>query len=91
MSTEAASEIPDNISLLFVDGMHTLQAVTEDINNYWDKIVPNGFAIFHDYKHPEHPGVMRAVEMEIMRHEERKKQVMGYWYCGISAFIQKGW
>lgn len=37
------------IGLLFIDGEHTLEAVERDFMLYYDKVIPGGFIVFHDY------------------------------------------
>lgn len=62
-STEAVKWIPDNLDLVFVDGMHTYDAVKEDIAHWLPKVRPGGLLTGHDYKHHgRNGGVGRAVD-----------------------------
>ena len=57
-----AAKIFDRESLAFVyiDAIHTFDAVTEDIQDFYPKIAENGYIAGHDYD-KENPGVMMAV------------------------------
>jgi predicted O-methyltransferase YrrM len=40
--------IPDNIELLFIDGDHSYDGCTADLNDYWNKVIPGGIMCVHD-------------------------------------------
>lgn len=46
----------------FIDGEHTYQAVCADISYMAPLIKPGGVLTFHDYGHPEFPGIAQAVD-----------------------------
>jgi SAM-dependent methyltransferase len=48
--------------LAFVDGAHDYDSVAADAIRVRDVLAPNGLILFHDYKHPSHPGVEQAVD-----------------------------
>jgi predicted O-methyltransferase YrrM len=63
ISDEAHAELyHEGYGLVYIDGVHTYEAVRKDIANYWPKVIPGGYIGGHDYgKGPENAGVMRAV------------------------------
>ncbi len=49
-SDDAVNEIPDNsLDFIFIDGLHTYEQVTKDMNNYYSKLKFNGIFAGHDY------------------------------------------
>jgi hypothetical protein len=62
-SENAASYLETGpIRLLFVDGLHTYEAVRTDIENWVPRVARGGVIIFDDYHNPATPGVTRAVD-----------------------------
>ncbi|KAA6470292.1 class I SAM-dependent methyltransferase [Bacillus cereus] len=61
-STDAQEEIPQNIAGIFIDGDHSYQGISTDINLYINRVVPGGIIAFHDYNNPHHPDVTKAVD-----------------------------
>ena len=66
-SADVADQFPDAyFDWLYIDGMHTCDAVLEDLRAYWPKLKPDGFLLGHDYanhkisRHMEF-GVVEAV------------------------------
>jgi predicted O-methyltransferase YrrM len=58
-SVEAAPKIPDgSLDFVFIDALHTYEAVKEDIAAWFSKIRPGGLLTGHDYRWD---GVQRAV------------------------------
>jgi len=66
-SAQAAEQFPDEyFDWLYIDGMHTYDAVLEDLRTYWPKLKPDGFLLGHDYANNEYSrrmefGVVEAV------------------------------
>ena len=60
---DVANQVPGDADLLFVDGYHSEEFVTTDLELGWPKVRPGGVLCGHDYcdKHPDHLGVVRAV------------------------------
>jgi MMP 1-O-methyltransferase len=58
------------LSMLFVDGDHSLLAVRADLAAWLPKVMPGGVVGFHDYGNPLWPDVRRAVD-------ERLKDLSG--------------
>jgi predicted O-methyltransferase YrrM len=48
-SEKAAVDVPVNVGLLFIDGIHNYLGVMDDFGWYSDKVVKGGYIIFHDY------------------------------------------
>lgn len=60
-SLEACIQFEDkSLDFVYIDGMHTYKAVTEDIACWLPKIKPKECIGGHDY-HPSHPEVIRAI------------------------------
>ena len=54
---------PEPIRLLFIDGLHTYEAVAADIRDWAPRVVPGGIIVFDDYMNPDPTfGVKRAVD-----------------------------
>jgi SAM-dependent methyltransferase len=59
---QAARPEPGSVDFLFIDCAHD-RVSTADSFRAWERaIVPGGVVAFHDYDHPEFPGVREAVE-----------------------------
>jgi len=60
-SVEAAELFLDEyFDYIYIDGNHTLDAVSKDLEAWWPKVKPGGYFAGHDYS--SSIGVMRAVE-----------------------------
>lgn len=64
-SPSAEVEFDNPVDLLFVDGNHTFDGVTADIETWLPRVVFGGVAVFHDClgNHPAHVIVNKAVSM----------------------------
>lgn len=59
-SEQAAAKIADNsLDFVFIDAIHTYDAVLSDLRCWYPKVRPNGLVSGHDYSWP---GVKEAVE-----------------------------
>ncbi len=47
--------------MIFIDGLHTYEAVSEDIDVWLPHLQPNAVMVFDDYDNPNCPGVQQAV------------------------------
>lgn len=62
-SSEAAAQIENaSIDMVFIDAIHTYDAVRQDIATWLPKVRPGGILGGHDYAHERFPGVQRAVD-----------------------------
>ena len=66
-SSEAKSEIPDDLDFIYIDGNHAYEYCLEDIENYYPKVKKGGIIGGHDYTPAPHPepsnfGVRKAVD-----------------------------
>ena len=70
-SDDASVFFEDNsVDLVFIDGNHKYDWVTNDITCYWSKIKVGGIMAFHDYdREKAFPGVKRAVDEFIRRNK----------------------
>lgn len=64
LSTELAPHFDQPISLVFIDGNHAYEAVSEDIRAWLPKLRDGGIIALHDYSWAE--GVQRAVRERIL-------------------------
>jgi SAM-dependent methyltransferase len=48
--------------LVYIDGAHDRDSVARDIQRAVDVLADDGLLVFHDYKHPSHPGVTEAID-----------------------------
>jgi hypothetical protein len=55
------------IRILFIDGWHSYEAVTEDILLWFPHVLPGGLIVFDDYSNPEFPGVRQAVDEQLQK------------------------
>lgn len=66
-SVDAAQYFPDlSLDFVYLDGNHSYEAVTEDLNEWWDKVKTGGLFSGHDYRNEigngQHCEVRRAVD-----------------------------
>lgn len=61
-SAQASQIVKKKFDMVFIDAMHGYEDVRADIEAWEPKIRDQGIMVFHDYKHPDFPGVQRAVE-----------------------------
>jgi len=54
-----------DIRMLFIDGDHSYESVSEDIRRFAARLKPDGVIVFDDY-HSDGPGVVQAVEEQIL-------------------------
>ncbi len=66
-SVEAATQVPDGLALLFVDGDHSYEGVVGDLHAWLPKLQDGGWLVMHDWG--VYPGVRRAVEELVRPHE----------------------
>lgn len=48
--------------IAFIDGAHDYESVAADIRKVLNVLAPDGLIVFHDYKHPSHPGIEQAID-----------------------------
>lgn len=62
LSWGMAQNVPnESLGLLYIDACHTYECVKQDLNAWFDKVVPGGVIAGHDYGNPAY-GVKAAVE-----------------------------
>lgn len=52
----------EQYDVAFIDGAHDEESVRADVIHCLNLLAPGGLLAFHDFKHPSHPGVERAVD-----------------------------
>lgn len=65
-SREAASSFDQPVELLFIDGAHEYEAVNEDFELWFPKVVEGGVVAFHDVA-PNWPGPVRVVRESVYK------------------------
>lgn len=60
-TTDASSDVQEELDFVFIDALHTDEGVTEDLNHWFPKIRKGGMISGHDYNHSNFPGVSDAV------------------------------
>jgi predicted O-methyltransferase YrrM len=66
-----ARPAPGTVDFLFVDCAHDRVSTADSFRAWEPAIVPGGVVAFHDYDHPDYPGVRDAVEELGLRGEVR--------------------
>lgn len=60
---DAVGEFPESFfSLVYIDAVHTYDAVKKDILNYYSKVIPGGYVGGHDYYDSDGILVKKAVD-----------------------------
>lgn len=72
---KAIDNFPGLISILFIDGDHSYEGVSEDIKNYLHWVKQGGYVGFHDYNNVAFEGVKRAVS----EHLDELEEIGSYW------------
>lgn len=49
------------VELLFIDSLHERQPVVDAFDAWRDALAPRAVVVFHDYGHPDYPGVREGV------------------------------
>lgn len=62
--------VNESLGMVYIDGEHTIEAVVNDISNWWPKVTPGGILAGHDYVSGDHtrPGVVIAVNDFVLTH-----------------------
>lgn len=72
LSDDATNDVPDQIDLLWVDGLHTYDGCYNDLNNYWPKVKTGGYVAIHDMvATSSSAGVVGAVHEFYLEHKEQ--------------------
>lgn len=83
-SPDVCELFADNVfDFIYIDGLHTYEAVRDDIAGWYPKIKDGGVIAGHDYSAKDWPGVVRAVD-EFVTTNDLKLGVTGidsqnYW------------
>lgn len=81
-SDDAVSDIEDDsLDFIFIDGLHTYDQVTKDMNNYYPKLKNGGIFSGHDYR------VIKCINEAVNAFAEEKQKTIletecdvWYWY-----------
>jgi cephalosporin hydroxylase len=80
-SEVAAPAIASRVKLLFVDGGHAYECCRSDLRLYSPKVVTGGFIFVDDYDVPQYPGVLQAVNEELMSNPQWESLAAGWGYA----------
>lgn len=61
-SEKAGSLISEQIDFVYIDAEHSYEGVLKDIAVWFKKVRTGGIISGHDYRHPDFPGVSKAVD-----------------------------
>lgn len=82
-SKEAVKSFEDkSVDFVFIDGDHSYEGVSEDIQMWKSKIKPGGWIGGHDYNHPRLPGVKKAVD-EVANQDEIELDDNRTWFVRV--------
>lgn len=89
-SALAASQVPDNLDLVFIDAWHDRISVTRDIVLWLPKLREGGILCGHDYDNPKWPEVKPTVDMllgegNIMLADVKGCKVWIYYRTGLTS------
>lgn len=71
-SVAAAEIVPNQLDIVYLDGNHSFDGITEDIATWYPKVKPGGILAGHDYVHnPDRSvnGVIPAVDKLVAQHQ----------------------
>ena len=83
LSSEAISDINENVDFVYIDGNHQEEFVVEDIDNYVSILNTSGVIGGHDYYNGfqrEHDGVVNAVTSYVKRSGYQLRVEMPDWW-----------
>lgn len=69
-SAQARQKYNKDIDFIHIDGDHTFQGVTRDMEKWLPKVCKGGYVCFDDYGHDSLPEVFSAVSMYMDTHKE---------------------
>lgn len=87
---ESADGVDDKFIYVNLD-MDLYQPELAGLKFFWNKMVPGGLIMLHDYTHPQLPGVKKAVDdfMAVMQEKIRVQLIDGDCSCAIIKPIGK--
>ena len=66
----AGAERSGQVDLLFVDSTHSREATLAEFAAWRPRLAPGAVVAFHDWRHPDYPGVTEAIEALGLEGEE---------------------
>lgn len=57
----AGADRAGTVDLLFIDSSHEREPTLAELSAWRPKLAPGALVVFHDYEHPEYPGVTEAI------------------------------
>jgi len=84
-SPEVCKDFQDNsVDFVYIDGLHSYEAVKADIEGWYGKVKTNGIIAGHDYSEKDWSGVVRAVNEFVLKNN------LELFLTGISGGINDG-
>jgi predicted O-methyltransferase YrrM len=77
-----------DINMLFIDGDHSTEGITSDIDGWVDHIVPGGIIAIHDYEKSVWPDVQKVVDQKLKGNPEKWEFILQV--DTIVAYRKKG-
>ncbi len=62
LSFDAASDVPDNIDFIFIDGDHSWEGIEKDWNLWTPKVKSGGIVALHDTNYPAYDATYSAMD-----------------------------
>jgi Methyltransferase domain len=59
---ESGPDPGERVEMLFLDSSHQREETLSSFHAWRNALLPDGIVAFHDYDHPEYPGVREAIE-----------------------------
>lgn len=77
-SKELVPTLREQFDLVLVDGDHSPAGALADLTNCWPAVEPGGQLVFHDVRHPAHPGLLTLfhVFMDDQRDCNRRYEIL---------------
>ena len=76
----------ESLDFVFIDAAHDYDNCLNDISLWHPKVKAGGYVMGHDWEHPNHPGVQKAV---LQYYKDKKSYINGFPAPAHCWYIQK--